>query len=266
MSRTRGMWNTRGMWVAGVVLAAVVGLTGYAMFNGDDDGGATAGKGSARPSASSSSVGAAPTYQAPDDWVEPERWAALPRGSRTDGRGSQVGFPHTTEGAVAMLAAANTTDIEGERSTVDEQLRIYYSYMGSDGRSSDTAEQIELNAQQTDKTVHKQMGVPAGDALPSGAYLRNTVVGFKVLQASDDEVSAWLLARVVQKNGETAKEQASYTRTLAAARWQDGDWKLSVDATVRAQKKAQNQTEPKMAAPGDAKFNDYGWTAIREAS
>ncbi|GHA18974.1 hypothetical protein ACFOOM_04640 [Streptomyces echinoruber] len=266
MSRTRGTWNTKGMWAAGVALAAVVGLTGYAMLNGDDDSGAAAGKGSVPSSAPSSFAGAVPTYQAPDDWTEPERWAALPRGALTDIRGSRIGFPHTTEGAVAMMAAANTTDIEANRSNVDEQLRIYYSYIAKADQSSQYVEQVKSQSQQTDKSLHKEMGVSPGQALPSGAYVRSNVVGFKVIEKSSDEVSVWLLFRVTQKNGETAKEKSSYARLVNGAVWEDGDWKLSVDVTARALKKAKTLTAPGMGAPGDAKFNDYGWTAIREAS
>lgn len=265
MSRTRGTWNTKGMWLAGGVLAAVLALTGYAIFSGDDGGSAPTGKSDPSPSASSS-ASAAPTYQVPDDWTEPERWVALPRGARTDKYGSQVGFPHTTEGAVAMMAAANRINVENGSSTVDEQLRIYHSYMGADGRSSQAADQIELDAMQADKELHKEMGVAPGSRLPAGAYMRSTVVGYMLLKKSPDEVSGWLLSLVTTKAGETEKEERTYTRTLAAVRWEGGDWKLSADATARALQQAQNRTAPKMAAPGDAEFNRIGWTAIREAS
>jgi hypothetical protein len=265
MSRTRGTWNTKGTWIAGGALAAVLALTGYSLLAGDDGGSDAPAKGG--PSAGpSSSASPSPTYAAPDEWSEPEQWAALPRGKRTDERGSEVGFPHTTEGAVAMMAAANSTAIEGNQSTVDEQLRIYYSYIGKADQSAEAAERIELKALQTDKTLAQEMGVTAGQPLPSGAYVRSNVVGYKVIKKSGDEVSVWLLARVVQKTGEIEKESGSYTRTLAGAQWQDGDWKMTAPATERAQRDAQGQAQPQMAAPGDAAFSAAGWTAIREAS
>ncbi|MGN9763085.1 hypothetical protein [Streptomyces sp. SD31] len=263
-SRTRGTWNTKGVWATGIAAGLVIALTGYVMFSGDD-GGNEQGKGGANPSASGSASPTA-TYQAPEDWTEPERWAALPRGERTNSRGSQVGFVHTTEGAVAMMAAANTTAVEADKSNVDEQLRIYYSYVAKVDQSKDNAEQIELQAIQTDKSLHKQMGVSPDQPLPSGAYVRSTVVGYRVIKESADEVSVWLLSRVVQKDGETAKEAGSYTRVVNGATWEDGDWKLSGAATQRALSAAQSQTQPKMVAPGDAAFNSAGWTAIREAS
>ncbi|MGW3100017.1 hypothetical protein ACWDCC_42005 [Streptomyces sp. NPDC001102] len=264
MARTRGTWNTKGMWAAGGLTAAVLAMTAVALVNSGGGGDDDQGKGHTPGPSVSRSASPAPTYTVPDDWTEPARWAALPRGSQTDSHGSPVGFPHTVQGAVAMLAAANGTDVEPDRSNVKEQLRIYYSYMGSDGRSSKTAEQIELNAQDTDKSLHQQMGVSPSNDLPAGAYVRSTVVGFKVLKQSPDEVSAWLLTRVATKKGETAKESATYTRSLMGARWQGGDWKLSVGVTVAAQKSG--ASAPKMGVPGDAAFNSAGWTAIREAS
>ncbi|MGW3200035.1 hypothetical protein ACWDBD_36820 [Streptomyces sp. NPDC001118] len=264
MSRTRGTWNTKGVWAAGVALAAVVGLTGYLALSGDDSS-SDAGKGAGTHSSASSKPTVGPTYQVPDNWTEPDRWAALPRGARTDKYGSQVGFPHTTDGAVAMLVAAQSTSIDAQHSAVDEQLRVYHSYIAAEDQSGSTAERVELGAQDADKTLHQEMGVTPGGPLPSGAYVRTVVVGFKIIKESSGEVSAWLLSRVAQKNGETAKESVTYTRSLAAGRWEQGDWKESAEATVNARQQTQGQ-EPAGAAPGDKAFNDAQWTAIREAS
>ncbi|CAM5316122.1 hypothetical protein [Streptomyces lateritius] len=265
MSRTRGTWNTKGAWAAGVTAAAVAMLTGYALFSGDDGGAETPAKGG--PSASApSSASPAPSYSVPDDWTEPERWAALPRGKRTDDRGSEVGFPHTAEGAAAMLAAANSTTMENGRTTVDEQLRIYYSYIGKVDHSTENAEKVELAAMQADKSLAKAMGVTPGHPLPAGAYQRNHVVGYKILRKTPDEVTMWVLSRVTQKAGELEKEKGSYTRTVMGVQWREGDWKITSAATQRALQDAQSQTKPEMVAPGDAEFNRSGWTAIREAS
>ncbi|MFJ6501385.1 hypothetical protein OG280_41300 (plasmid) [Streptomyces virginiae] len=265
MSRTRGTWNTKGTWFAGVALAGVIVLTAYAALGGDGDEAQSPAKGGAVPSVSGSASPEA-TYAPPQDWTEPERWTALPRGQRPDERGSQVGFPHTAEGAVAMAAAANNTRIEGEKSTADEQLRIYHSYAGKGDKSGQAMERVELAAGETDKALAQDMGVGPGQPLPSGAYVRSQVVGYKVIKKSPDEVSVWLLGLVVQKNGETKKEESSYTRTLLGVQWQDGDWKLTADAIRRAQQDVTGQAQPPMVAPGDEEFNAGGWTAIREAS
>ncbi|MEU2237267.1 hypothetical protein [Streptomyces vietnamensis] len=108
--------------IAGAALLAVLALTGCGPFGGDA-GSQTPAKGGASPSSPPAVPAVQPApepsqsstaYEAPDDWTEPERWTALPRGSRRDEEGSEVGFPHTAEGGVAMLATANTTSIEGE--------------------------------------------------------------------------------------------------------------------------------------------------------
>jgi hypothetical protein len=252
------------LWGTGGVAAVVIALTGYAVFSGGSDTTATPGKDGKSSTASAAPSSAAPTYTTPDGWTEPDRWAALPRGTRTDSHGNSVGFAHTTEGAVAMLAAANSTDVEGSRSAVDEQIGIYNSYLASADQTPENAAKVKAQAQSTDASLRSQMGVTGGSVLPSGAYARNTVVGFKVVTKSQNEVSVWLLTRVALKTGETKKESDSYTRSLAAADWESGDWKLSSQATVRAAQQATQR--PTIAAPGDAAFNDAGWTAIREAS
>ncbi|MFI8178019.1 hypothetical protein ACIF6H_32520 [Streptomyces microflavus] len=265
MGRTRSTWNSKGIWFAGAALAAVLALTGYAAFSGDGDGGDAPGKAGSTSSASAD-PGPSESYAAPQDWTEPERWVALPRGKRTDERGSEVGFPHTTEGAVAALAAANTSTIEGSTSNKDEQLRLYYSYVAKADQSEDAAERVELGAIDNGKAIARSMGLKPGAPMPSGAYMRSHVVGYKVVKGSPDEVSVWLLSRVTQKAGELDAEKNSYTRILFGARWEGDDWRLSVPASRQAQKDTQGQAKPKMVAPGDVAFNTAGWTAIREAS
>ncbi|MGY5099484.1 hypothetical protein [Streptomyces sp. 900105245] len=264
MARNRGT-SSKGLWAAGVALAAVLGITGYLALGSDSDS-PEQGKGGTTNPTASGAPSAAPTFSVPDDWTEPERWAALPRGERTDKYGSPVGFPHDLKGAVAMFAAAEGTDITEQKTVVDEHLRVYNSYMSAADRSADNAEVAELGAQKTDKEIHRQMGVKPGGPLPSGAYVRTTVVGFKVIKSSPDEVSAWLLSRVAQKAGETKKEEVSYTGRLMAGRWEAGDWKLSTKVALAAVREPGGQSAPKGAAPGDKNFNAAGWTAIREAS
>ncbi|MFF5015097.1 hypothetical protein [Streptomyces sp. NPDC001165] len=204
--------NTKSIWAASG-LAAVVGvLTGYALFHGSDDG-SNAANGDSVPFAGSS-TGPKPTSTVPNDWVEPERRAALAQGERTDRCGSQIRFPHTAQGAEAMLAASCTVVVEGSTDTADERLRIYYSYGARDARTKNNAEKVELAANQSDKELQRKFGVAPGSDLPPGAYFRNTVIGFKVIKASDDEVSLWLLSRVTQKAGETAKG-----RSLTPGTW-----------------------------------------------
>ncbi|GAA2489406.1 hypothetical protein GCM10010406_26960 [Streptomyces thermolineatus] len=258
-------------WSAIGVAAAAVGLAGYAILGGDDEPTGT-GQGywssvtGASPTPSASAAPSASGYAPPEEWTEPERWAVLPRGARIDSNGNTVGFPHTTEGAVAMLATANNTEVKPGWSMVDERLSIYDSYMVSEDKSPENAEKIERDAVRVDREIRREMGLPKKGDLPPGAYLRNHVLGFQVVEESPDEVSIWLLSRATEKAGAIEREKGSYTRALLAVRWDAGDWKLSGAAIRRAMTEVRGKARPEIVAPGDAAFNEAGWTAIREAS
>lgn len=258
------------LWGAGGVAAAMLALTGYMAVTSGDDATTTPGKNRASGTSASPTSAApsstAPTYTTPDDWTEPDRWAALPRGKRTDSHGNDVGFPHTTEGAVAMLAAYTNTSMDGSHSVVDEQVSTYESYMAAADQTAENTAKVKTYAVKVQQELLSKLGLTSEGDMPSGAYVRTNVVGFKVIKASQDEVSAYLLSRVTMKTGGPEKEQGSYTRTVLGAVWEAGDWKLSTDATVSAAQQAPETARPAMAAPGDAVFNDAGWTAIRAAS
>ncbi|WP_208635108.1 MULTISPECIES: hypothetical protein [Streptomyces] len=206
------------------------------------------------------------SYAQPEDWTDPQRWVALPRGKRTDEHGSEIEFPRTTEGAVAALAASSNSTVEGSTSHVDEQLRLYYSYVAKEDQSEAAAERVELGSIDNGKVIARDMGLKPGAPMPPGAYVRSHVIGYQVIEQSQDEVSVWLLSRVTQKAGETAEEEGSYARLLFGAKWEGTDWKLSVKATRHAQEATADKPKPKIVAPGDAAFNAAGWTAIRQAS
>ncbi|MEV0889120.1 hypothetical protein ACIOHB_36615 [Streptomyces microflavus] len=191
---------------------------------------------------------------------------ALPRGQRTDDYGSEVGFPHTTEGAVAAMAAGHTKTVQDSTSHVDEQLRLYYSYIARADQSEDVAERVELRAMDDGKVIAREMGLKPGAPLPPGAYVRSHIIGFKIIGQSENEVSGWLLSRVTQKAGKMNAEKSNHVRLLVGARWEGGDWKVSLLATRHALDATDGQPKPRIVVPGDAAFNAAGWTAIREAS
>ncbi|WP_042404490.1 hypothetical protein [Streptacidiphilus carbonis] len=265
--------NQRGsgrglLWVTGVAVAAVLGLTGYAALSGSSHNSATPSN-DGTPSSSSAPTSSAspipvPTVTIPSTWTEPLRWLAMPRGARTVANGDQVGFPQTADGAVAMLVSASTVNVEGATSTADQQLAIYNTYMDAADKSAASEQQIRDRAAQTEASERSALGLPASGPLPSGAFVRTNVVGFKVIQSSPVQVTAFLLTKVSQKAGETVAEKDDYTVTTVGVVWQGGDWKLSIQASTEA---SQSQAQvPAIAAPGDAAFNDAGWTAIRQAS
>ncbi|MFD6874326.1 MULTISPECIES: hypothetical protein [unclassified Streptomyces] len=268
MSRTKA-WTNKGMWLAGIATVAVLALTGYGLLggNGGDSEGAPQGKApaAAGPGASQGPPSPAASYEQPKDWTEPQRWAVLPRGQSTDAHGSKVGFPHTREGAIAMMLAANNTAVGEGKTGVSEQLRVYRSYFAKADQRPEVTTAAEEAGRSQDERLAKQMGGSPGK-LPTGAYLRMTSVGFKVVKQSENEVSIWLLTSAVERSGETEQETSAYVRDLYTAQWADGDWKLSPTATQRVKQETGLQGAPAIVAPGDAAFNQAGWTALREAS
>ncbi|MBV6700305.1 hypothetical protein KV557_24900 [Kitasatospora aureofaciens] len=260
-----------------MALAAVLGLTAYVALTGGDHDGPVTGQGSstASPSPSvspgASSQAPAPpaatsTYSIPANWTEPARWAALPRGSQTAASGNTTGFPNTTDGAVALLVAATATNMQNQRGMLDEQLAIYNTYLAAADQNPANEAKLREKASQTDAQNRADLGLPASGPLPSGAFVRANVVGFKVIQSSPSEVTAYLLTKVSSKAGEMSPENDSYVVSALGAVWQDTDWKLSVKASSDAVAQTRGQQSPTIAAPGDARFNEAGWTAIRQAS
>ncbi|MFJ8335390.1 hypothetical protein [Streptomyces sp. NPDC094437] len=262
--------STKGLWAAGATAVVVLGLTGYMMFRGGGDNTEGKGGGGASPTVSASASFPAtpgPTYTVPRDWTEPERWTALPASSRTDSHGNKVGYPHTTDGAVAVLVASNDTEVTGSRTLADEQLDNYYSYMGKGSQSEETKKGLEQLSESADAEARGEMGLPAKGDLPEGAYMRNTTVGYKIVNRSDDEIGAWLLSRYAVKAGTSSKEEVTYSRTLLAVHWEGDDgWKITGPAMTAVQNASGGQDKPAIVAPGDEKFNSAGWTALRAAS
>ncbi|MFE5585623.1 hypothetical protein [Kitasatospora sp. NPDC056531] len=207
------------------------------------------------------------TYTIPPTWTEPVRWAVLPRGSRTAATtGYQTGFPDTTEGAVAVLVAGTATNMQSGTSHADQQAAIYHTYLSSTDQSPDGEAKVRAKAQQTEAENRSELGLPTDGPLPSGAFVRSNVVGFKVIQQSPSEVTVYLLTKVSRKAGDTSPVKDAYVISVLGAAWQNTDWKMSVKATTDAVARTRGQQSPALAAPGDAKFNDAGWTALRQAA
>ncbi|MFD4371093.1 hypothetical protein [Streptomyces sp. NPDC058486] len=267
MTRTRTTWSKAGTWIAGTALAALLALTGYSLLGDEGDEASVSGKGGTPSQVTGSPTGPPPTsYDVPEDWTEPERWTALPRGERVDEQGNQIGFPHTREGAVALLAATNNHSAEGEHSLGDEKNRLFHAYVSPEDQTAENLRKLAEMTRKTDERTARRMGVEAGQPLPAGAYIRTVTIGYKIYVASDDEVVAWVLARTVEKTGETEQESSAYIRGILAARWENDDWKMSGAVSRRFVPEATSRPGPKIAAPGDAAFNREGWTAIRAAS
>lgn len=264
------MTRNKLLLTCGILLTVLVVITGWVALGG---GGNDTADGKNRHSSPSPSVSGkppspspVPTYTQPPDWTEPQRWADLPRGARTDSHGNEVAFPHTAEGALAMLCASAKVNIHGSFTGEDQQLAIYDSYIAREDKSADMRAKVAAGGRQADQQLRSGLGVPAKGPYPPGAYERMNAIGFKVIAKSKNEVTAYVLVDVISRAGETSKANHDYARDVLGASWVDGDWKQTSKAMQDAKSDSQGQTPPGLGAPGDKAFNIAGWTAIREAS
>ncbi|MFE4973351.1 hypothetical protein ACFRAR_14705 [Kitasatospora sp. NPDC056651] len=252
------------LWGAGAMLAAVVGLTGYTILSHDDRP-TTPQPAAAPPSPSAVSATTVPvpvsTYSLPATWTEPDHWLAVPRGAGALS-GLEVAFPHTTAGAIGMLVACSGFDVEGSRTLVDEELTFYRTYTAAADRSADREQRIRQGAAKTDARARAAMSLPETGPLPAGAWMRSSMVGFKLVQAEPDAVTAHLLLRNARKSGGSSPESVVYVVGTVGVVWREGDWRLDPSGGASPAP----ATVPEIAAPGDAAFNAQGWTAIRQAS
>ncbi|MFJ4188521.1 hypothetical protein [Kitasatospora sp. NPDC089509] len=258
-----GRFSRSALWAAGVMLTAVVGLTGYTALSGDKGPPPSIQPGTNPPASTTATPAPVPvsTYSLPATWTEPQRWLAAPRGARTTG-GRETGFPHSTEGALGMLVASSGFDVEGSTTLVDEQLAFYTTYTAASDQTPAREQRIRQGAAKADARARVAMGLPESGPLPPGAWVRTHLVGFKLIQAQPDTVSAHLLLRTAQKAGETTPEAVSYVVGTIGAVWREGDWKLDPSGGASPGP----GPAPEIAAPGDVSFNAQGWTAIRQAS
>ncbi|MBO8190341.1 hypothetical protein ITI46_01215 [Streptomyces oryzae] len=196
----------------------------------------------------------------PKDWTEPKKWTDLPEGKRTVG-GNPVNFPHTTEGALAMLTAAAEVRIGKDRYPSDVQLRLLSRYQVEGDQTPQNTRKIKAKTEKTDAELRRRAGVKKGEPLPPGVWLHGDTVGYKIVTSSPDSVSAWLLTRETSKNGKHKKMKTSWSQQLSVARWEKGDWKVSIADTLHAMQKEKDT--PAAVAPGKPGFNKAGWSAIR---
>ncbi|MFF5694725.1 hypothetical protein ACFY7N_29095 [Streptomyces albidoflavus] len=258
MAMTRG---NRAFYASVGTLAAALLVLGGVMWIGGEEDVPEEGKPSTGASRTPGPVG---TYTTPEDWTEPERWAALPRAEKTNDRGFGVGFPDEEEGAVAMLVAQQSYVAEGDTTLAERQADSYLTYASQADKTPKQQVRVKQALERREQQVRAGMGVPGEGDLPPGAYVRTQVIGFKVVMSEDGEVGAFLLSKTTTRSSETAKERADYAVVRYGAKWEAGDWKVSGEVSNRVDQ--QGETPPRIAVAGDPEFNREGWTAIREAS
>ncbi|MFG2913114.1 hypothetical protein ACGF0D_09510 [Kitasatospora sp. NPDC048298] len=161
-----------------------------------------------------------------------------------------------------MLVASSGFDVEGSTTLVDEQLTFYRTYTATADQTADREQRVRQGAARADARARATMGLPESGPLPVGAWVRTGMVGFKLVQARPDAVTAHLLLRTARKSAESSPESVSYAVGTVGVVWRESDWRLDPSGGSSPAPEA----VPGIAAPGDAAFNAQGWTAVRQAS
>lgn len=230
--------------LSAIVLVLVAALVVVAV-SGDDSGDS---KTAAPPEQTTAAPEPTTTLPADDgDYVAPARYVKLPNG-RGDANGLPVKFPHTPEGATAMLVASARNAWSFDAATVRAGILTYASAEYRDAMAASAKDGAAGN--------REYAGIPATGEIPAGASLTAWPIGVKWSSAGSDTVDAVILLRVTH----TAKAGVEPTTTLvvspARAVWESGDWKVQpTDPT---------QNIPDPVDLGTAEFNEDGWKAIQE--
>ncbi|MGW1839633.1 hypothetical protein [Streptomyces sp. NPDC002067] len=230
-----------------VVLGAVViGLVAGNASSSEDK--QDAGKAS-HPSASADP---APTETADDGdsgYVAPVTWVKLPDGAKKV-NGYPVQFPHTEEGAMAMLVASSRNSFSWDPKKVEENIRTY--------ALDEYRDQMATAAGQGAQGVREHTGMPASGPLPKGATLTAWPIGVQWTAKDSDHVTGFVLVRLTTTPGTGKKPKTELFSLPCAATWDNGDWRVqptSPDDTPQA---------PEPADLGADAFNSNGWRAIQE--
>ncbi|OII64306.1 hypothetical protein BJP40_00100 [Streptomyces sp. CC53] len=233
------------IFLVSLVLVLVAALVVIAVRGGDPQATTPA----PAPTASTAAPTSAPTLP-PDDgpYVAPAQYVALPDGAERVGE-LPVKFPHTPEGAVAMLVASSRNAWSFDPAKLKAGVLTYATARYRDAMSASVEDGVRGN--------REFAGVPATGPIPPGAALNAWPIGVKWTAVDSNAVDALILLRVTSSAGEGAQPKTTLVVLPARAVWESGDWKG-------------DPTDPKpLPDPvdiGTAKFNEDGWKAIQEGN
>jgi hypothetical protein len=184
------------------------------------------------------------------DYVAPEEWVQLPPGSSEAEGGLPVGFPQTSEGAIAMVAASSRNAWTWDAEQMERGIRAYASDADRDAALDVTEESAN--------GVRDYIGIPDGEPIPDDAMVNGWPIGVQWEDQDDGSVRVTLLIRVTFTPGNGEPTETHLIATVNDAIWQHDDWKIaSVPPDVA-------QDTPTAADLGTPAFNAEGWIAIQE--
>ncbi|WP_129841111.1 hypothetical protein [Streptomyces sp. RFCAC02] len=241
--------------LAGLVVLLASGLLGALLFGGGsgEDGGS-----GAAPAASSSSAGpdgddddgSVETLPPSDGYTAPEQYVQLPVGSG-ETEGLPTGFPHTPEGAIAVLVSSSRYASSWDPEEIRRNIRVY--------ATEDDKDELLALADQGAQVMRSHVGIPETGPIPPGATVNSWVIGVQWEELSADHVRVSTLVRLTYSAGEGEERHTELISATGDVVWEDGDWKNTPVSPEIA------SDAPEVGGDiGSQGFIDAGWIAIRE--
>ena len=163
--------------------------------------------------------------------------------------GIQLGFPHSTAGAVSA-ADADLTEVF---STLDPDRSAAVMRMVADPSYKNAPQQVA----QGPVNLRKGLGLPASGPVPAGSSVQAEPVEYQARNVSADTVTVLLLCEFTT----TAPDQGTATRTGVfdePVHWYAGDWKVLPPPKTGYGNLSAEPDSPKAAALGWQQLNPAG--------
>ncbi|MFD0409953.1 hypothetical protein [Kitasatospora sp. NPDC127116] len=228
-----------------LVLILVGGIIGLVLGR-DDRSPAAAPSTPTTAQPSSGNAAPLPTEAPATTYTAPTVWVTLPAGAAKKD-GLPVQFPHSVEGAAAAAVAAARAGWSWDSAASEHAAGIYAS-------AADAASMRE-QAKQATEASRVSVGLPPTGDLPTGAHMAPAVIGVQWSNATADQVTVSVLARVVYTPGNGTPETTQLVSVSSPIVWSDGDWHT---------KAGNPQKAPEPFDLGTTGFNTGGWRALQE--
>ena len=236
--------------IGGLILAVLVlvALVVFLAVRGSGGNGSNNTGAAAPTPEQSSSAPSDPAVEDPDEgYVAPEQYVALPAAKSTGAKNLPTGFPHTPEGAVAMVVASSRNAYTLDEAKLRAGLETYTVQQYRDVAVDAADDSI--------KYTRQSIGLPETGTVPAGATLAAWPLGVKWTAKDADHVQVLILLKVTSSPGAGQQETTKLVTTSAETVWEDGDWKTQPNNPGKL---------PDPVDLGTSAFNTAGWKAIQE--
>lgn len=189
-----------------------------------------------------------PTETTDGTYVAPKSWVVLPHAGGTK-NGLPVQFPHSAQGAASAAVAAVKAGWTWDPDAAAKAAAVY--------GVPDQAAQLADAARQATSASRISVGLPGTGDLPSGASMSVAPIGVQWSNASADQVTVSVLARVIYTPGGGTDQKTQVIATTDPMVWVNGDWHTQTT-------NGGSNANPQPFDLGTDGFNSAGWQAIQQ--